>query len=95
MDQRDERRDLTQVNTTLSSPQLLSGPIDARLSGRFRSLANNQLCGRQQTSAALAKGTYTAEGIITLYDGLKGSAVSSLKCAAAAPAPYLRALNFL
>ena len=43
------------------------------------SLANNQLCGINWQG----KGTYTAEGITKLCEGLKGSAVTSLKCAAA------------
>ena len=43
------------------------------------SLANNQLCGVNWQG----KGTYTAEGIKKLCEGLKGSAVTSLKCVAA------------
>ena len=39
----------------------------------------NQLCGLN----ANGNGTYTAEGITKLCEGLKGSAVTSLKCAAA------------
>jgi hypothetical protein len=42
------------------------------------SLANNELCGLN----ALGVGTYTIEGITKLCEGLKGSAVTSLKCAA-------------
>jgi hypothetical protein len=42
------------------------------------SLANNALCG-----VKWGEGTYTAEGITKLCEGLKGSAVTSLKCAAA------------
>ena len=41
-----------------------------------RSLANNALCGIDKR-----RGTYTAEGITALCEGLKGSAVTSLKCA--------------
>ena len=41
-----------------------------------RSLANNVLCG---INPFLDKGTYTAEGITALCEGLKGSAVTSLK----------------
>tara|TARA_B100000780_G_C20707736_1_gene281366 strand:+ start:66 stop:197 length:132 start_codon:yes stop_codon:yes gene_type:complete len=41
-------------------------------------LAENQLCGLDDRG----RGTYTAEGITKLYKGLKGSAVTSLKCAA-------------
>ena len=43
------------------------------------SLANNELCGLD----FMGRGTYTAEGITKLCEGLKGSAVTSLKCAAA------------
>ena len=39
-----------------------------------RSLADNELCGLNWRGA----GTYTAEGIIALCEGLKGSAVTSL-----------------
>ena len=42
-------------------------------------LACNQLCGVDPDG----NGTYTAEGITTLCEGLKGSAVTSLECAAA------------
>ena len=43
------------------------------------SLANNQLCGVDRYGS----GTYTTEGITKLCEALKGSAVTSLKCAAA------------
>ena len=33
-------------------------------------------------STPMLEGTYTAEGITKLCEGLKGSAVTSLKCAA-------------
>jgi hypothetical protein len=39
-------------------------------------LADNALCGVKH-----GMGTYTAEGITKLCEGLKGSAVTSLKCA--------------
>ena len=39
-----------------------------------RSLAGNELCGIDDR----ARGTYTAEGITALCEGLKGSAVTSL-----------------
>ena len=42
------------------------------------SLSYNQLCGLN----TLGDGTYTAEGITKLCEGLKGSAITSLKCAA-------------
>ena len=41
-------------------------------------MAFNQLCGVDSNGS----GTYTAEGITKLCEGLKGSAVTSLKCAA-------------
>ena len=40
------------------------------------SLADNDLCGIKR-----GIGTYTAEGINALCEGLKGSAITSLKCA--------------
>jgi len=42
-------------------------------------LGGNQLCGLDEDG----DGTYTAEGITKLCEGLKGSAVTSLECAAA------------
>ena len=55
----------------------LSAPIDTP--PFLGSLAGNHLCGRDDEG----NGTYTAEGIIKLCEGLKGSAVTSLRCAAA------------
>ena len=55
----------------------LSAPIDTPLL-YADSLADNVLCG-----VKYGEGTYTAEGITKLCEGLKGSAVTSLKCAAA------------
>ena len=45
-----------------------------------RSLANNRLCGvyLEYGDFGDLKGTYTAEGITALCEGLKGSAVTSL-----------------
>ena len=54
----------------------MSAPVDTPLS--LGSLANNRLCGLDFEG----NGTYTAEGITKLCEGLKGSAVTSLKCAA-------------
>ena len=45
------------------------------------SLANNALCGVNE----YGNGTYTAEGINALCEGLKGSAITSLKCARPPP----------
>ena len=41
------------------------------------SLTYNQLCGLSQNG----EGTYTAEGITKLCEGMKGSAITSLECA--------------
>ena len=53
----------------------LSAPIDTPLL-YADSLADNRLCGVKYGS-----GTYTSEGITKLCEALKGSAVTSLKCA--------------
>ena len=42
-------------------------------------MINNRLCGVNLAGL----GTYTVDGITKLCEGLKGSAVTSLKCAAA------------
>ena len=44
-----------------------------------RSLTGNQLCGLNSNGP----GTYTTEGITELCEGLKGSVITSLECAAA------------
>ena len=56
--------------------QVCQGVIDTPPS--LGSLAGNQLCGLDYEG----NGTYTAEGITKLCEGLKGSAVTSLRCAA-------------
>ena len=53
----------------------LSAPVDTP--PFLGSLTNNSLCG-----IIFGEGTYTAEGITKLCEALKGSAVTSLKCAA-------------
>ena len=55
----------------------MSAPIDNPPS--LGSLTSNQLCGLDYKG----NGTYTAEGITELCEALKGSTVTSLKCAAA------------
>ena len=55
----------------------VSAPIDTP--PLLGSLARNALCGLN----VVGEGTYTTEGITKLCEGLKGSAVTSLKCAAA------------
>ena len=42
-------------------------------------MGSNKLCGLEKEG----NGTYTAEGITKLCEALKGSAVTSLECAAA------------
>ena len=53
----------------------LSAPIDTPPS--LGSLTNNALCGVHK----LGRGTYTAEGITKLCEGLKESSVTLLRCA--------------
>ena len=55
----------------------VSAPIDTPPA--LGSLSFNALCG----VAPNGHGTYTAEGITKLCEALKGSAVTSLECAAA------------
>ena len=57
---------------------VLSAPIDTS-SPPLGSLDCNQLCGVDLSG----RGTYTTQGITKLCEGLKGSAVTSLKCAVA------------
>ena len=45
------------------------------------SLASNRLCGHYHDEFGYVKGTYNAEVIPKLCEWLKGSAVTSLKCA--------------
>ena len=56
----------------------LSAPIDI-VPHPLGSLGNNELCGVTTSGS----GTYTTEGITKLCEALKGSAVTSLECAAA------------
>ena len=55
----------------------VSMPID--MPPFLGSLSGNQLCGLDDRN----RGTYTTEGITKLCEALKGSAVTSLKCATA------------
>ena len=55
----------------------LSAPVD-NCHSHLCSLGGNQLCGLD----IIGRGTYTTEGITKLCEVLKGSAVTSLKCAA-------------
>ena len=63
----------------------VSAPIDTP-SFPLGSLGGNQLCGVWKDYEGDIRGTYTTEGITKLCEGLKGSAVTSLKCAAATKA---------
>jgi hypothetical protein len=56
----------------------LSAPIDTA-TPHLCSLDRNMLCGLD----FMGEGTYTSEGITKLCEALKGSAVTSLECAAA------------
>ena len=57
----------------LHSPDTRQSPLNTFLP-LFRSLSNNMVCGLNEYGS----GTYTAEGITALCEGLKGSAVTSL-----------------
>eukprot|EP00964_Phaeocystis_antarctica_P078598 scaffold48896_cov49-Phaeocystis_antarctica.AAC.1 len=68
------------------APALLSGPAGthATLSPTLtRRLDPRQLCGISDfAQGGLQGGTYTTAGITELCEGLKGSAITSLRCAA-------------
>ena len=72
-----QRRDLAQVRHRPRVFAFLSAPVDTPPA--LGSLGFNQLCGVDRQG----RGTYTTEGITKLCEGLKGSAVTSLMCAAA------------
>ena len=72
-----ECRDLAQVRRHPVVFAAVSAPVDTP--PFLGSLANNQLCGIDSRGC----GTYTAEDITKLCEALKGSAVTSLECAAA------------
>ena len=57
-------------------PQKCTAPAEHFSSAR--SLVNNRLCGVRTDEYGDRYGTYTAEGITALCEGLKGSAVTSL-----------------
>ena len=75
---------ITDLKCALASNRLpivfanVSTPIDTA-TPHLCSLGHNQLCGLDR----MGDGTYTSEGITKLCKALKGSAVTSLKCAAA------------
>jgi len=71
-----ERRDLARVRRRPKS--VVSALIDT-VTPHLCSLGDNQLCGLAYDGYY---GDHTADGITKLCEGLKGSAVTSLKCAA-------------
>ena len=73
-----ERRDLAQVRRHPRVFASVSAPIDI-VPHSLGSLGDNELCGVTTSGS----GTYTTEGITKLCEALKGSAVTSLECAAA------------
>ena len=82
---------LAKVHRTVA-PARLSDPTGIRHSRHpcSRSLGGNQLCGLFPYNGIVSRmpvcdydGTYTTEGITKLCEGLRGSAVTSIKCAAA------------
>ena len=77
-----QRRHLAQVRRRPRvSPQSVRFSVSAHIDTPLLlgSLGDNALCGVNEHGG----GTYTTEGILKLCEGLKGSAVTSLKCAAA------------
>ena len=76
-----ECRHLARVRRRTVAPALLPGPPGTRPHPHpfARSLEDNVLCG----IGTKGEGTYTTEGITKLCEGLQGSAVTSLQCAAA------------
>ena len=58
-------------------PQKCSAPDDT-LPSLARSLSKTALCGIFTNTYGHLRGTYTADGITALCEGLKGSAVTSL-----------------
>ena len=52
----------------------MSAPYDTFAFSRSRSLSDNAICGLDE----YGDGTYSAEGITALCEGLKSSAVTSL-----------------
>ena len=73
-----ERRDLAEVRCHPRVFAFVSARIDT-VPPSLGSLANNELCG----VTSWGGGIYTTEGITKLSEALKGSAVTSLKCATA------------
>ena len=74
-----QRRHLARVRCRTVAPALSLTPAGTPTFALARSLFGNQLCGLGYRG----DGTYTTEGITKLCKGLKGTAVTSLECAAA------------
>ena len=78
-----KRCDLAQVRRRPVVFAFVSAPLDTPAPTLcIGSLADNSICGVTTGVMGRQQGTYTAEGITKLCEGLKGSAVTSLKCAA-------------
>ena len=72
---------LARVRRRTVAPALVPGPAGTHPTLTLaRSLGRNQLCGINYEGDG---GTYTTKGIAKLCKGLKGSAITSLMCAAA------------
>ena len=84
-----ERLGTCQIRKVAGLPTSVSSSADAgrtaSLTSLFGSLENNRLCG-VWTEYGQLWGTYTAEGIYALCKGIKGSAITSLRCTAPASA---------
>ena len=76
-----ECRSLTSLKCAAAAPADCScqRPLTLLYTPLGGSLAVNQLCGLNKDGF----GTYTAKGITALCEGLEGSSVTSLRCAAA------------
>ena len=73
-----KRSTVTSLKCATPPPSaFVSAPIDTA-TPHLGSLADNRLCGLDYAG----DGTYTADGITKLFEGLKGSVVTSLECAA-------------
>ena len=80
----EQRRDLARVRRRPQVFALVSAPLDTPAPTLcIGSLTSNAICGVSTGMMGRQQGTYIAEGITKLCEGLKGSAVTSLRCAAA------------
>ena len=75
-----QRHHLARVRRRTVAPALVPGPACTYPTLTLaRRLGSNQLCGLDDDGG----GTYTTKGITKLCEGLRGSAVATLECAAA------------